>query len=272
MGYSEKWLGILNKIKEFQDRFSVVWYRGHSDIDYELHSGLFRENWNDIDQYLGSEIQKYKQFLNLGHLDHRESSWNLLSIMQHHGVRTRLLDWTESFATALFFAFINWEYEKPACIWVLSPLSLNEKSKGDALFATNQDLPSYDDLVNQRVSFPNYSIALYPARNSKRLVAQSGVFTLQGNSMLPLDLEHNGELFKEGKLIKIPLTIDLYEDARAFLRQMGINYYTMFPDLEGLAKHVNDPLFFTPTAQKLHSMRDIYLNALYNEVNENRAT
>ncbi|SMF91245.1 FRG domain-containing protein [Paenibacillus uliginis N3/975] len=270
MGYSDKWLNILNTVKEFQDNYSAVWYRGHSDMDFELNSGLFREEWDNIDHFLGSELAKYKQYLNLGHLDHGESSWNLLSIMQHHGVRTRLLDWTESFTTALFFAFIDWELEKPASIWLLSPLSLNEKLNMGASYATHQDLPSYDDLVNRRSNFPENSIALYPARNSKRMVAQRGVFTLQGNSMLPLDLEYNGELVREGKLLKISLTFDVYEDARDFLRQMGVNHYTLFPDLEGLAKHVNDPHFFTPTLKKLHSMRDEYVRSVFNEVNKHR--
>ncbi|OMF21863.1 FRG domain-containing protein [Paenibacillus sp. FSL H8-0259] len=241
MSYSNRWIELLNQVKVFSARRPVVWFRGHGKHDtFKLNSGLFRDPLFILQDYLDSEIQKYQEFLYLGHLDHKETDWNLVYLMQHFGVKTRLLDWTESFVTALFFAYINWSpNEESACIWMLDPTRLNyltfERNMGLYLpFDTK-----YEAYLNGDLTFEDNSIALFPVRNNKRIVAQQGVFTLQGNSLLPLDEEHDNLLIENQELVKIMLDEDLYEDVQSFLRQTGVNHYTLFPDLEGLAKYVN---------------------------------
>ncbi|MCT2195391.1 FRG domain-containing protein [Paenibacillus sp. p3-SID1389] len=243
MTYSKQWIEVINQVKNFSSRRPVVWFRGHGKHEsFKLISGLFRDKFDSIEDYLDSEIQKYQEFLYLGYSDHKVSDWNLLFLMQHHGVKTRLLDWTESFVTALFFAYINWNpNEEDACVWMLDPTRLNyltfKRPMGLYLpFGIN-----YEEYLNGVAEFEEYSIALLPVRNNKRLIAQQGVFTLQGNSLLPLDEEHNKLLIENEDLIKILLNKELYEDVQSFLRQSGVNHYTLFPDLDGLAKLVNSP-------------------------------
>lgn len=254
MGYSQKWIDIMNEVRDFTDENTIAWFRGHSDEDYELHSGMFREKWKTIEDFLKVESMRYTQFRNIGHLYHQEESWSLLYIMQHHGVKTRLLDWSESFATALFFAYSQWEVgEKNACVWLLNPIYLNSISLGHpSILMLNNE--SYN--ANSPVNFRNYqkaihnindnnfkenSVAILPLKNSQRVVVQQGVFTIQGNSMKSLEKENAGKLIANGILKKITLTPDLENDIRLYLIQSGTNYFTLFPDLDGLAKHVNEP-------------------------------
>ncbi|MCP1134904.1 FRG domain-containing protein [Paenibacillus polysaccharolyticus] len=239
--YSEAWINILQSVKDYSlEGRSPVWFRGHSNLDYELHSGLFRLDYEDINEYLSSERVLYRRFINLGHLHHNETDWNLLYLMQHHGVLTRLLDWSESFNVALFFAFNEWKTDDFACIWMLRPTKLNDASKGNLIYKLPREgVPYENHIFNKDFPFDPYSVALYPMRNSSRLVAQQGVFTLQGNSMLPLDREHDARLVNDGNLKKIILTPDMRADIRDYLELSGVNYYTLFPDLDGLSKYIN---------------------------------
>lgn len=242
MTFSPYWMSIMEQVRIFNEKNTFVWFRGQNNSDYELHSGLFRDDLLVLDVYLSREILRYQEFLNLGHLDHGKSDWDLLYIMQHHGVKTRLLDWTESFATALFFACINWKYEDcNACVWMLAPSELNYLSiKKDALYLPDEE-EKYEDFIYKKNNFPKSALALYPVRNSKRIVAQQGTFTLQGNSMLPLEQDLNGDLVKNDHLVKLVLTPEIINDIDYFLKLSGVNYYTLFPDLDGLAKFVNIP-------------------------------
>jgi hypothetical protein len=251
MGYSAKWLNILNIVYEFSSSRGIVFFRGHSVDSYELRSGLFREPFKTLNDFLISESAKYTHFRTLGNLEHSSSGWDLLYIMQHHGVRTRLLDWTESFSTALFFAFKDWNPSKnSACIWMLDPGALNKKSTNISSFIFPEEVfGDYAAYINGTKVFPGSSTALYPGKNSKRMVAQQGAFTLQGNTALPLEKEFGGSLVTEGSLIKITLDSSLVVDIQTYLRMSGVNYYSLFPDLDGLARHVNDPLMHLPLTQ-----------------------
>lgn len=96
------WEIILDKAKKFKKSNRNVWFRGQGDSNWQLKSSLFRQSFSTLEQYLNNERTKYNLFKNLGHMYHNEDDWSLLYTMQHHGVKTRLLDWSESFATALF--------------------------------------------------------------------------------------------------------------------------------------------------------------------------
>ncbi|WP_342428425.1 FRG domain-containing protein [Paenibacillus sp. FSL L8-0158] len=241
MTYSEEWIDILNLVNDFCAEKKTVWFRGHSNSDFQLHSGLFREKQNKLENFMHLEIMAYRKFLNLGHLHHTERDWNLLYLMQHHGVKTRLLDWSESFTTALFFARSSWRTYQDACFWMLVPTSLNKLTRGKTQFLVPYEGPLYEDYLFERngVRFPENSTALYPVRNSNRMVSQQGVFTMQGNSMLPLDEEHDGALIRGGNLVKVNLPLTVLTDVDNFLLQAGVTDYTMFPDLDGLAREVN---------------------------------
>lgn len=239
MAFSDKWKEILDEVDSFsKENHGIIWYRGINNADYKLDSGLFRlQISNDVKDYISLEQQMYNYFKSLGALLHSgEEGWKLLYTMQHHGVRTRLLDWTESFAVALFFAISNWNGCDKAVIWMLNPLKLNMESTG------NEEILS-PIKMDYRIMFQNPSqrtIAIYPIKNNLRIAAQHGVFTVQGNSLQSLEDEFKSSLIDKGKMKKIELPIEIREDAICYLRHNGINYFSLFPDLDGLAKHINE--------------------------------
>ncbi|MGG6309807.1 FRG domain-containing protein [Paenibacillus macerans] len=263
MGYSQEWLHILNLVQEFSSKRGIVFFRGHPNSNFKLHSGLFREPLITLEDFLVSEQVRYNHFKTLGHLDHGGmASWSLLYLMQHYGVKTRLLDWSESFAAALFFAYTKWDplTNPEACVWMLDPGALNIQAMGVQHLIDPITNGDYEEFLRTDKSFADYSIALFPPKNSKRMTVQQGVFTLQGNSTKPLEAEFNGELMKTGELVKIPLGIGLIDDIRSYLLQAGVNYYTLFPDLDGLARKINDPFLVPPGISR-------FLNTVTNKIN-----
>jgi hypothetical protein len=243
--FSDDWFQILNEVSEFQDGKQTTWFRGQKDSEFRLVSGLYRKNLKNPISYIATENTYYSYFKRMGYVHHNEDDWNLLFLMQHHGVKTRLLDWTESFSVALFFAYEGWDFEKDCSVWILDPLGLNEKTLGERKYYVPEE--KYENLINlNNPGFYDNSVALYPIRNSSRILSQQGVFTLQGKAGIPLEEEHNGELIEEGILKKIVIKPDLKEDVEKYLKVTGVNSFTLFPDLDGLAKYINNLGYFKP--------------------------
>ncbi len=163
------------------------------------------------------------------------TTWDILLLMRHHGLPTRLLDWTENFAFALYFAIKD--FRGKAVIWALNPFSLNKKSlKSSTILNPNSDLTHsyFEFFIDNSVKFDGDVIALYPPKNNSRLQAQKGVFTLHVNEHQPLEKNYRRHLKK------FEITENMIDSAKEFLSLSGINEYSMFPDLDGLERYLKE--------------------------------
>lgn len=169
-----------------------------------------------------------------------EDDWDVLFRMRHHAVPTRIMDWTESFAVALYFAVHNHHGDVPACMWVLNPYKLNEhkKSYGMRELITPEYILSHlgDDHTlgghfDQGCEFDfDFPVAVYPPHGNPRLRSQAGYFTLHGDKYQPL------ETLYPGCVRKILLPAPMIEQAWVFLDQAGVNEASLFPDFDGLGR------------------------------------
>lgn len=243
---------ILKYISVFKKEHGIVWFRGHSNINYRLNSGLYRIDKN-LSIVRDSENNIFNCFINYGdsycNQFYENKDWNVLFLMQHYGLPTRLLDWTDSFITALYFAIKDKKEGESACIWMLSPIGLNKRCKNlyeggnDSRFEnigllTLDTLP--DRIKNYRDFFEGHisidSFAIVPRRSNDRLVSQNGFFTLQGTKGVSLD-EEASEF-----LVKIELSDNIAEECRIFLEINGINYYSLYGGIDGLCSYLKNEL------------------------------
>src|SRR5580700_59641 len=96
-----------------------IWFRGHRNKEWALTPKIFRSG-NEIT--VADEGELYGEFLRRGCslAPSLSAGWHSYFLMQHHGIPTRLLDWTDSSLVALYFALKDCGTD--AAVWAMNPL------------------------------------------------------------------------------------------------------------------------------------------------------
>jgi len=214
-----------------------VWYRGQANKDWNLLPGLFRSG-----KSASQEDRAYREWIRRAELIEKpeENEWNHLFNMQHYGVPTRLLDWTESFAVAVGFSLVFSNYGETSVprVFILDPCALNKKTTGrDRVFEIPEDKTiSYrQTYLEGRGIMPTGPVAVRPSSytlSNRRADNQAGVFTIHDNSGQPVDAQPRD--------IITSFTIEKKQipGARLFLKLSNVNAYTIYPDFGGLAGYI----------------------------------
>ncbi|MGI8785168.1 MAG: FRG domain-containing protein [Acidobacteriota bacterium] len=246
---------VQDRKKKLADDAKPLWFRGHRLVKWKLRSRQHRRFLDVCERYKVNEdfhiLRQDEKTLFLRFKSqacsllspNQTSMWSLLLTMQHYGLPTRFLDWTESFSCALYFALKDANGED-AAIFLLSPEQLNTVSAGCEGLVFVDDfgaLPTIDFRPYHPCHLPRpehelKTIAVCTQMVNPRMVAQRSVFTLSGDSFESLETEFGDQLSRRGVLEKIVLPRDTLADARDFLDLIGVTDFTFFPDLHGLAQ------------------------------------
>jgi len=152
-------------------------------------------------------------------------------MMRHHQLPSRLIEWTQSFSVALYFAVCK--CTSNGAIWILDPYRLNKKTIGnEAILHPQTDLRFgyYEYFIEESRKFPGRAMAILPNKTTARILAQRGVFTIHRVRNETLDS------VCPKALKKIVLANDALKEAANFLKLAGVNEFTLYPDLDGLAR------------------------------------
>ena len=240
------------RIDRYKARYA---FRGVSDASYPLTTSLMRLGGT----YTKVEIPLLRQFRKYAH-EHRpseNSDWYWLSVAQHYGLPTRLLDWTYSPQIALHFATCNTarfdrdgaiyrvNYKKvhqqlPALIrahieeentWILT-VDLLER-------AIAKGLEELDRVGRER---GDYAIFFEPPSLDARITNQYAYFSVLSRSDLSMSewLASRPEVWN-----KIVIPASLKWEVRDKLDQSNINERVLFPGLAGLSEWLRR--YYLPT-------------------------
>jgi len=235
-----------------------IWYRGIKKSRYNLKPTLYRHpKAKSLEEFLQLEKRMLARFHQRSipyHSQTLSDEWDTLFLMQHYGIPTRLLDWTESPFTALFFAIMFSKYrmgatrpifESDAAIWVLFPKIWNQHSlkdisyKGDVLQPkVDNELIPYSPPIESVSSLKPLPVAMVGVHNSQRIVAQRGVFTVFGTKTMAMEHIYESNSYPSGSLQKIVIPKGAIFDIRKAIFEHGFTDSIVFPDLGGLALEI----------------------------------
>jgi hypothetical protein len=148
--------------------------------------------------------------------------WELMVYAQHHGMATRLLDWTTNPMAALWFACSETP-DSDGYVFLLNAESLLlDRAKRSSPFSEGKT----------RVFKPNL--------NNDRIVAQSGWFTLHSYSRTAgryVPIESNPDVHRH--MVRVAVRARAKKKILKKLDVFGINQHSLFPDVVGICRHVN---------------------------------
>jgi FRG domain-containing protein len=224
-------------------------HRVHSTLVFR---GLARSSYSNVSSLsrLSGEYRKLERHLirNFRKYAHREApgptTWDWLSLAQHHGLPTRLLDWTFSPLVALHFATASWADDEALLLAVdaegahsLLPDALRETlNREGALVFTTQMLAEHakdlDELNELGEGNDPFVFFFEPPSLDERIVNQAAVLSATSDPTFQMEewLDAHPDLWCAWRIPP-----DVKTEVRERLDQANMNERVLMPDLDGLA-------------------------------------
>ncbi|MCH7927070.1 MAG: FRG domain-containing protein [Candidatus Dadabacteria bacterium] len=228
------------KLGRFRSRYA---FRGLSDSNYKLESRLARHggDFRKLEKHL---LRNFKKYAHRSVVE-KDSIWNWLSVAQHYGLPTRLLDWTYSPFVAMHFATADIDaFNVDGVIWAVNyvkthnilPEKLSRKleEEGANVFTVEMLFESIKSLTElENLSSDPFILFFEPPSIDDRIVNQFAFFSMSSDSKVVLNswLEDKMDFWR-----KIVIPAELKWEIRDKLDQANITERVLFPGLDGLTK------------------------------------
>ena len=232
--FAESWRAELQR---FRSQFA---FRGRNDAAEDLSTSLQRLGGDaGLEGHLLRNFRKYAQREAVP----SDSVWNWLALAQHHGLPTRLLDWTYSPFVALHFASADVKrYERDAVVWMVDyvraqreapePLRAALRDEGMDVF-TAELLDTVAPGRRELEQLGDFVVFLEPPSINPRIVNQYALFSLMSRADAQLDhwLAERPALVR-----KVIVPAQLKWEVRDKLDQANVTERVLFPGLDGLSR------------------------------------
>jgi len=272
--YQDNVFNIFNqwKAENGEEKTPFLWFRGQY-TNKTLLPSVLREtkspNTGKVCHYNEFKILISFSSLYKNYTSERfkEKSSEFFSFMQHYGIPTRLLDWTENAAFALYFAVSHGAHDADTerLVWIMNPGAINQLTTDKVSYAPFvsdvpfvqgrmkmvgyikdeklikefwQREPDFKKLNDDYLKFP---IAFYPASSGNiRIAIQKGCFTIHGTARRPIQ-----SFFEDPKIQKYLIKVKISKESVALIRKqlkiMGVTPRSVYPDILGLATELSGP-------------------------------
>jgi len=269
------------------DELTSLWFRGESRSDYvtalcpkayriyggpvdnpEFNDQIFNE-WKGVEGNVKAAfLREAYRFMSRSQIPHDD--WNQYFLMQHYGLKTRLLDWTENALVALFFAVNERISDSHAAkVWILAPHRLNAFTtklacgisvsaiaipdaveNPSAGIATKKGMIDINELchkylaldMSKYVLYPEqkntrfFPLAIYPTLLDDRMANQQSCFTIFGDEVNGLlQAEENNNFLRH-----IVIEPNKKQAIQNELKWLGVSHKSITPDLDGLCKSIEE--------------------------------
>lgn len=237
-------------VEDIDRHRSSFFYRGVPDAGYELTTSL-RRNCGDAAKDLERAIlRNFTKYASIEDPTLGSSVWKQMIVGQHHGLPTRLLDWTHSSLVALHFATTENDLgmldRRDCAVWRIDVRELNKllpqkyrhplETERTFVFSVAglnsvvSSLTEYDrDMGNQAF------VSLEPPSVDQRIINQYSFFTV-----IPSGIESISAFLEACPVETIKYVIDkkLRWQLRDVLDQFNVNERIMYPGLDGLSRWI----------------------------------
>ncbi len=237
------------------------WFRGQADAGEPPKGAIFRHRY---DEFWMTAMFRLKAIA-FGQTPETNRMDQWLFLMQHHGLPTRLLDWSESPLAACFFAVERWIVsEKPEenyksrdlAVWMIHPVELNKLTDPQADGFPNTWAEGNTANENVRMAFHSHSewkqmmkagrlrpsrypLAVLPSTVDPRIAVQRSCFTLYGTDERDFEeMFKSSALVKQGHFVKYTIPRSKAPAALDELQAMGVSFSSIYPDFAGLASEL----------------------------------
>lgn len=243
-----KYIASLEELSEYIIKLSKTekhyLFRGVNRAFWDLTPSIFRGK-HEEEKLLENFKREAPSFSDID-FNHYEKI-DYLSLMQHSGTPTKLLDWTQSFMIALFFAFYQENREDinsfgVPCIYIVDSTDL---------------IKTYEDVRDKikGIEGKNREEILFfaPYLNHKRAQVQQSIFSYH----LKMDAKIDDQ-----KVERVVFNPYLKDEVMNYLAVNGITISSIYPDLEHLSQRLkeksNANLNYTKTLrnQEISSLED----------------